>query len=81
MPQKRDPATIAEAAERLRHPEPTVRVWASRHRARRLLKVGKTVWYDYVDLATIEGCLHRGVRVPKTPEARDLLRASYLTAA
>jgi len=74
--QQRDPVTIAEAAARLHRPEPTVRVWASRHHARRLLKLGKTVYYDYADLATIEGCRHRGEPVPKTPEARDELRAA-----
>jgi hypothetical protein len=74
MHEVRDAVTIAQAAERLQHPEPTVRVWASRHRARKLLKTGKIVWFDYADLATIEACLHRREPVPKTPEARDELR-------
>jgi hypothetical protein len=67
--------TIAQAAARLGQPEPTVRVWASRHHARKLLKLGKTAWYDWLDIATIARCLHRGERVPATPEERDKIRA------
>lgn len=70
------PVTIAQAAEQLGHPTPTVRVWASRHHARKVpFRPGKTAWYDYRDLATIEGCLFRKEPVPPTPEERDALRA------
>lgn len=71
----RQPITIAEAAKRLGKPEPTVRVWASRHHARRLRKVGKTAYYDWCDLSVIGRCLHLGEKVPATPEERDELRA------
>lgn len=73
--------TIADAARRLGRPEPTVRVWASRHHARKLLKLGKTAWYDWLDLATIGRCLHLGEPVPATPELRDELRESLRSAA
>ncbi|SEN85425.1 hypothetical protein [Nonomuraea pusilla] len=73
--------TIAQAAQRLAIPEPTVRVWASRHHARKLLKLGKTAWYDWLDLATIARQLRRGEKVPPTAEERDLLRASLRPAA
>ncbi|TMS00160.1 MerR family transcriptional regulator [Nonomuraea basaltis] len=76
-----DPVTIAVAAERLEVPQPTLRVWASRHNARKLARTGKTVWYDYNDLATIEAHLHLGKRVPITPELRDAYRAQLRAAA
>ncbi|MER7213190.1 hypothetical protein ABT340_39520 [Streptosporangium sp. NPDC000239] len=79
--QRREPITIAAAAARLRKPEPTVRVWASRHHARRCMKIGKTVYYDWFDLATIERQLRLGLRVPATPEARDEIRAQVRSAA
>lgn len=78
---RRDPVTIAQAAQRLRKPEPSVRVWASRHQARKLAKTGKTVWYDFNDLATIEAFLYRRERVPATPELRDAYRARLRVAA
>ncbi|MER5420354.1 hypothetical protein [Streptosporangium roseum] len=72
--------TIADAAARLRKPEATVRVWASRHHARKLLKLGKTAWYDWRDLATIDRQLRLGLKVPPTPEERDEIRASLRAA-
>lgn len=78
---KYERVTIAEAAERLGRPEPTVRVWASRHHARKLLKLGKTAWYDWRDIATIARQLHLGLAVPATPEERDELRAALSIAA
>lgn len=81
MVESRDPVTIAQAAERLHKPEPIVRVWASRHHARKLAKTGKTVWYDFNDLSTIEAFLYRGERVPKTPEQRDEHRLQLANAA
>lgn len=81
VPEKPERITIADAAKRLGKPEPTVRVWASRHHARLILKLGKTAWYDWLDLATIARQLHRGERVPATPEQRDELRASLSAAA
>ncbi|MFI6801522.1 hypothetical protein [Streptosporangium canum] len=68
--------TIADAAARFRKPEATVRVWASRHHARKLLKRGKTARYGWRDLATIARRLHPGDPVPATPEERDEIRAT-----
>jgi hypothetical protein len=62
-----------EAAQRLQKPETTVRVWGTRYGARKILLNGRS-FFDYADLATIDGCIARGERVPKTPEARDELR-------
>lgn len=80
-----EPTTLAAAAERLRRPRNTLGVWAHRYRARKIGKVGREVYYEYGDLATIDACLHRGEPVPKTPEARDALRdqlrAAYQNAA
>ena len=82
MQDPRDPVTIAQAAQRLDRPEATLRVWASRHHARKIpFKPGKTAWYDYNDLAAIDGYLYRGERVPPTPEERDGLRAQRRAAA
>jgi len=79
--EKREPVTIAQAAERLGKPEPTVRVWASRHHARKLPKLGKTAWYDWHDLKTIARQLNLGLAVPATPEERDEIRARVRSAA
>lgn len=81
MADRREPVTIAEAAQRLHKPQPIIRVWASRHSARKLAKTGKTVWYDFADLATIEAFLYRRERVPQTPELRDAYRAELRNAA
>ncbi|MGI5155804.1 hypothetical protein [Microbispora sp. CA-102843] len=77
----REPITIAAAAARLsfagiQRSERTVRTWASRYHARKLARSGKTAWYDWHDLKTIERCIRRGEPVPATPEERDQLRAS-----
>lgn len=74
MQEKAERITIAEAARRLGKPEPTVRVWASRHRARRIVKLGKTAWYDWNDLSVIGRCKHLGEKVPPTPEERAEMR-------
>ncbi|MGS2645872.1 hypothetical protein [Streptosporangium sp. G12] len=73
--------TIADAAARLRKPESTVRVWASRYHARKLLKRGKTAWYDWRDIATIARQLHLGEPVPATPEERDEIRSAIRAGA
>ena len=80
---QKEPITIAEAAERLSRPTRTVRTWASRYRARRLLvlgQVGSHAWYDWHDLKTIARQLNLGEKVPPTPEERDRLRASLRAA-
>jgi len=74
--QEREPITIADAAARLRKAEPLVRCWASRYHARKLIKLGKTAYYDWLDLATIGRQIHVGEKVPATPEERDEIRAS-----
>ncbi|MFC6080951.1 hypothetical protein [Sphaerisporangium aureirubrum] len=73
-PPRREPITIPVAATKLGRPEPTLRVLASRHNARKLRKVGKTAWYDWHDLKTIVRQLDLGLPVPKTPDERDQLR-------
>ena len=81
---RREPITIADAAVRLGRQERTVRTWASRYRARRLVesrKVGKTAWYDWHDLSTIGRCLRLGEPVPATADERDELRAALFAAA
>lgn len=77
MQEKREPVTIAEAAQRLDKVERTVRTWASRYHARKLLKpgrVGRTAYYDWHDLATIARQIYLGEPVPATPEERDVIR-------
>lgn len=65
----------------------TIRQWARRYAARQYdpRQLGVTgeraKYYDYADLATIDACIHRGEQVPATPEARDLLRERYKSAA
>jgi len=86
MPPLPEPVTAATAGRRLGKSPITIRQWARRYNARQLDgKLGRGKAYDYVDLATIDGCIHRGEEVPATPEARDELRArlreSFRTAA
>lgn len=78
---RREPVTIDQAAERLGRLPRTVRTWASRYRVRRLLKTGRSSYYDWADLSTVGRCVHLGEPVPPTPEARDELRASLSGAA
>lgn len=63
----------------------TIRQWARRYQARQLGIIDRAVFYDYADLATIDGCMARGDEVPATPEDRDRLRenlrAGYRDAA
>jgi hypothetical protein len=76
-----EPATVADAAARLRKRPGTIRCWATRYDARKLGTVkGRTV-YDYADLATIDACIHRGDPVPPTPEGRDEIRAARAVQA
>lgn len=80
MPHVAEPVTVAEAAARLRRAPGTIYSWATRYAARKWRSYGRTM-YDYADLATIDGCIHRGDPVPATPEARDELRARRRAAA
>ncbi|MBF8186341.1 hypothetical protein ITP53_11385 [Nonomuraea sp. K274] len=69
-----EPITLADAAERLDVNRSTLGVWAHRYRARRLLRTGRSAYYDFWDLAAIELCLRTGRRVPTTAHERDELR-------
>lgn len=78
---QREPVTIDQAAERLDRLSRTVRTWASRYRARLLVRIGKTSYYDWLDLATIARQIRAGEPVPDTPEERDALREQLQPAA
>ena len=73
-----DRISLHEAAKLLQRSESTLRVWGTRYNARRVRVLGRVHW-DYRDLATIDGCMRRGERVPATPEERDQLRAELRT--
>jgi hypothetical protein len=73
-----DRIPLHEAAKLLQRTESTLRVWGTRYNARRVRVLGRVHW-DYRDLATIDGCMRRGERVPATPEERDQLRAELRT--
>ncbi|WP_188188029.1 hypothetical protein [Nonomuraea sp. SYSU D8015] len=70
-----EPVTATTAAKRLRRKPVTIRQWARRYAARQLGTIDRAVYYDWDDLATIDGCMARGEDVPATPEGRDRLRA------
>ena len=70
-----DPVTAKAAAKLLGRSPITIRQWARRYAARQLGVVDRVVFYDYRDLATIDGCINRGDDIPATPELRDQLRA------
>ena len=80
-----DPITAQAAAHLLGRQPVTIRQWARRYHARQLGRVNRAVYYDYTDLATIDGYLHRGEEVPATPALRDRARedrrAAYQRAA
>ncbi|MBO2464506.1 hypothetical protein [Actinomadura violacea] len=66
--------TAARAAEHFGRAEGTIRCWANRYHARRLGKIGRTVYYDLRDLAVIERQIRNGHPVPDTWQARaDLI--------
>ena len=70
-----EPMTAKAAAAQLGKSPITIRQWARRYAARQLGVVDRVVFYDYRDLATIDGCMNRGHKVPPTAELRDQLRA------
>lgn len=80
-----DPITAQAAAHLLGRQPVTIRQWARRYHARQLGTVDRAVYYDYNDLAAIDGYLHRAERVPATPDLRDTAReqrrARYQNAA
>ncbi|MEU8199533.1 MerR family transcriptional regulator [Microbispora amethystogenes] len=69
-----EPLTASQVANRLRVPVSRVYVWAHRYQARKARR-GRTVYYDWHDLKTIERCIRLGQPVPETPQERDQLRA------
>ena len=70
-----EPMTAKAAATQLGKSPITIRQSARRYAARQLGVVDRVVFYDYRDLATIDGCINRGDDIPATPEFRDQLRA------
>lgn len=79
------PITLKAAAERFGRSWSSVRDWPARYRARRVtvpkFMGERPVYYDLVDLSTIDAHLHLGKRVPATPELRDAYRAQLRDAA
>lgn len=74
-----EPITAKNAGARLRRDAATIRKWGTRYQARKLGRDGREVYYDYADLATIDGCMSRGEDIPATAEARDRLREQLRT--
>lgn len=69
-----EPITAANAAHRLDRQPATIRKWRERYDARVLGREERRTYFDWNDLATIDGCITRGDDVPATPEDRDQLR-------
>ncbi|MFB4275754.1 hypothetical protein ACBJ59_10715 [Nonomuraea sp. MTCD27] len=74
-----EPITAADAARRLGKDPATIRSWGSRYGARKLGSIERRTYYDWNDLATIDGCMARGENVPDTAEGRDRLRDTLRT--
>lgn len=74
-----EPVSATEAAQRLHKSPATFRKWAERYAARQLGRQERRIYYDWNDLATIDGCMRRGEDIPATPEERDQLRAQLRT--
>lgn len=74
-----EPVTVTEAGQRLNRAAATIHKWGERYAARCLGRVERRMYYDWNDLATIDGCMRRGEEIPATPEARDELRESLHT--
>lgn len=62
------PVTAVEAARRLGVAKGTIYSWVTRYGARRLGAVGRTTYYDFNDLAAIDGAIAAGVPVPDLEE-------------
>lgn len=74
-----DPITAADAAARLHRQPATIRKWAERYDARQLGRDQRRTYYDWNDLATIDGCMRRGEDIPPTADERDQLRDQLRT--
>lgn len=79
-----EPVTLKAAATHFGRSWSSLRDWPSRYNARRLTTpraLGRTAYYDFADLSTIDAHLFRGDPVPATPELRDAYRARLRNAA
>lgn len=74
-----EPVTAVEAGRRLRRSPATIHKWVERYAARQLGRVNRRTYFDWADLATIDGCLTRGEPIPATPDERDQLREQLRT--
>ncbi|MEV4287373.1 hypothetical protein AB0K40_17855 [Nonomuraea bangladeshensis] len=74
-----EPITVADAGRRLNRAPATIHKWGNRYAARQLGRAERRVYYDYNDLATIDGCIRRSENIPPTPEERDQLREQLRT--
>lgn len=63
------PVTVDEAAARLGVAKGTIYSWVTRYGAKRIGTVGRRTYYDFDDLAAIDGAIAAGRPVP-TVEAR-----------
>lgn len=62
--------TAVWAAKQLGRSPVTVRYWVTHYQARRLGKVGRTMYYDFADLALIKREIDHGHPVPATWQER-----------
>lgn len=74
-----EPITVTEAGNRLNRAPATIHKWGERYAARQLGRVERRMYFDWNDLATIDGCITRGEDIPRTPEERDRLREQLRT--
>lgn len=58
------PVTVEEAARRLDVAKGTIYSWVTRYRAQRVGTVGRRTYYDFNDLAVIDGAIAAGRPVP-----------------
>lgn len=70
-----EPVTAKQAGDRLEKAAATIRCWVGRYGARQLKKVGKVVYYDYLDLTVIDRELKHGHTVPRTWQERAEIAA------
>lgn len=62
------PVTVEEAARRLDVAKGTIYSWVTRYEATRVGTVGRRTYYDFNDLAAIDGAIAAGVPVPDLTE-------------
>lgn len=85
MRESAQPITLKAAAEHFGRSWTSLRDWPKRYNARRLIMPKcfgrRPVYYDLVDLSTIDAFLHCGEPVPATPELRADHRAELRATA